>query len=276
MTQSTEQDSVQEAFERWLGRTHTPAHARRNAARNAAFLLPHLRPGMRLLDAGCGPGSITLGLAEAVAPGEAVGIDRSDGAIDASGALASEKAVPNVRFEVASIYALPFEDASFDAAFVHAVLQHLSEPLRALREVRRVLKPGGVIGVADADYAGSLMHPSSPALEQALDLQIRMREHSGTPPFVGRRLRELLHDAGFPRNAAFVVADCDGALETAQRAGAYWADYFSAPEFVAYVTSSRLASEADLREMSEAWRTWGQHPGAFWGRMWCQAVGWAM
>jgi cyclopropane fatty-acyl-phospholipid synthase-like methyltransferase len=74
MTDTTETRS---AFERWLRGAHSPAHARRTAACNAAFMLPHLRPGMRLLDAGCGPGSNTIGLAEAVAPGEVIGVAAS-------------------------------------------------------------------------------------------------------------------------------------------------------------------------------------------------------
>ena len=68
-----------------------PAHARRTAQVNAAFLLPHLKPGMRLLDCGCGPGSITVGLAQAVAPAETVGIDASPDAIEAARAHAADR-----------------------------------------------------------------------------------------------------------------------------------------------------------------------------------------
>ena len=149
-------------YEAWLRQVHRPAQARRTAERSAAFLLPHLHPGVRLLDAGCGPGVITLGLAEAVATGEAIGIDTSPEAIASACATASSLGRRDVRFLTADVTALPFADASFDAVFCHAVLQHLRDPLSALREFRRVLSPGGVIGVADADIDGSIIAPSDP------------------------------------------------------------------------------------------------------------------
>lgn len=105
---------------------------RRTAADRAAFFLPHLRPGMRLLDAGCGPGSITVGLVAAVAPGEVVGVDLEPRQIAAARALAHERQALGVRFAVADVYRLPFPDASFDAAFAYTVLFHLREPVRAL------------------------------------------------------------------------------------------------------------------------------------------------
>jgi ubiquinone/menaquinone biosynthesis C-methylase UbiE len=154
-------------YEQWLRRIHGPAHARRTAERNAQFFLPHLRPGMRLLDAGCGPGSITIGLAEAVADCEAIGIDVSEEAIEAARATASSLGRDNLRFAVADIGALPFEDESFDGVFCHAVFQHLRDRLEGLRELRRVMRPGGVIGVADADLDGSLMASADPALDAA-------------------------------------------------------------------------------------------------------------
>ena len=263
-------------YQQWLRQQHGGAHARRTAERNAAFFLPFLRAGMRLLDAGCGPGSITIGLAERVAPGEVVGIDVSAESIAFARGLADERGVTSVRFEVGDVYALPFEDATFDAAFSHAMLQHLAEPLAALREMRRVLKPGGVIGIADADLGSGVVYPSSPGLERASDITIRLREAEGGTPLIGRRLRELLFEAGFPRNAAFVAADCDGAKETVERAAAWQAGYFEAAPFVERVTGLGIATEVEMREIATAWRAWGGHPGAFAARYWNQAVGWAV
>src|SRR5687768_14024627 len=86
----------------------------RMAANCAGLLLARLQPGMRLLDCGCGPGSITFGLAAAVAPGEVVGIDLDPGSIDVARQQAAEQRMANVRFEVANIYVLPFPAGSFD------------------------------------------------------------------------------------------------------------------------------------------------------------------
>ena len=128
-------------------------HARRTAEREAAYLLPRLQPGMRLLDVGCGPGTITTGLARAVAPGETVGIEVVPDVLVQAREHAASEGVTNVRFEEASVYALPYADVSFDVAHAHQVLQHLTKPEDAAREVLRVLKPGGLFAVRDADYA---------------------------------------------------------------------------------------------------------------------------
>ncbi len=280
MQHQTNVEATTLAYERWLHESHSPAHARRTAVRNAAFLLPHVTPGMRLLDAGCGPGSITIGLATAVAGGsgdqvgEAIGIDLNEHSIESARAAAKNAGVENARFESASIYALPFADDTFDAAFSHAVMQHLSDPLAALAELHRVLKPGGVIGVADADLSGSLIHPSSPALDRSFELMIRLRHVSGGTSDAGRRLRSLLADAGFARTAASVIADADGARETTARTGGFWASYYESPPLIAHVVALGLASAADLGAISGAWRAWGTDAGAFWARFWCQAIGW--
>jgi SAM-dependent methyltransferase len=261
-------------FQSFLAGRHRPAHARRTAERNAAFFLPHLRPGMRLLDAGCGPGSITRGLAADVAPGATVGIDLDAAAVEAARAAAQAAGAAQVRFEVADIHALPFGDASFDAAFVHAVLQHLPEPLAALREVRRVLRPGGVIGVADADHDSSLMYPQGPLVERYGEILREVRQRgSGGDPRIGKRLRALLHEAGFVRSEASVMPSCDGTDERTRLTGAWWASYIEAPEFVAEAAALGVSDEQELRAVAAALRAWGSAPGAIWATMWCQAVG---
>jgi ubiquinone/menaquinone biosynthesis C-methylase UbiE len=124
--------------------------ALRTAAKEGAFFVPFLRPGMRVLDLGCGPGSITLGLAETVAPGEVIGVDLQPSQVAQAQALGAARGMMNARFEVADVYRLPFPDGSFDAAFAHVVLMHLREPVRALAEMRRVLRPGGI---AEPNYS---------------------------------------------------------------------------------------------------------------------------
>lgn len=276
MDTTTKQEDTSIAFERFLQTMHSPAHARRTAAQRAPFLLPHLKPGMRLLDAGCGPGSITIGLAEAVAPGEVIGIDRSDAAIDAARALATERGCTNVRFEIGSAYALPYDDATFDAAFMHAVLQHLGEPARALAEVRRVLKPGGIIGVADADYDGAIFYPHGDAITRSFDLLARLRTNgNGGDPRVGKRLRALLHEAGFERTVGSATAGYQGTSDATKLTGAWQAHYFSAPDFANHVIALGLATSAELEEISAAWRAWGEDPSAFQATFWCEALGWA-
>jgi ubiquinone/menaquinone biosynthesis C-methylase UbiE len=259
------------AFERWLYAAHSAAHARRTAERNAAFLLPHLEAGMRLLDAGCGPGSITIGLAEAVAPGEVIGIDANAAALNTARTLAADHGCSNVRFEAGDVYALHFDDASFDAAFVHAVLQHLDDPLAALVELRRVIKPGGVIGVADADHDGWLIAPPDPLLQRANEITMRMKRS----PLVGKHLRSLLHLAGFVRTVG--SAGAGGPVTDAMNKlnGEWQARYVEAPEYIEHVVRRGWSTEEELRDIAQAWRRWGDDPGAFDARFFCQAVGWA-
>ena len=261
--------SAERDYTAWLGRQHRPAHGRRTAERHAAFFLPLLRPGMALLDIGCGPGSITLGLARAVAPGPCTGLDSDAGVIAAATAAASAEA--NLRFEHANAEQLPYGDATFGAVFMHAVLQHLDDRAAVLAEAWRVLRPGGVIGVADADFGGSVIAPAPEPLEQAVGLMARLRRGRGDA-FVGRKLGTLLAGAGFEDVRSGAVADCDGTAEVTSRVGMFQSAYFAAPEFQAYAVAFGLATAAECDAMSRAWLEWGGTPGASWTRFWCCAT----
>jgi ubiquinone/menaquinone biosynthesis C-methylase UbiE len=118
------------------------SHTWRTAENSAAYLLPALRPRLDLLDVGCGPGTITADLARRVAPGRVVGVDRAPDVLAQASAHASGQGV-SIELQAGDVYALQFPDASFDVVHAHQVLQHLSAPVRALREMRRVLRPGG-------------------------------------------------------------------------------------------------------------------------------------
>jgi SAM-dependent methyltransferase len=220
------------------------SHAQRTADNHAAFFLPHLKPGMRLLDLGCGPGTITAGLAQRVAPGETVGIDLQPGAPDDS-----------VTLVAGDVHQLPFADASFDAIFASALLQHVPHPLAVLREARRVARPGAVVGVVDADFGGQLMFPTNDILERSLQAAIEYRR--GSSPCVGRQLAALLSDAGFVRCTASARAVAYGTPDETQALGAFTASLYREEDY------------------QRAWTDWGAQPGAFLARFWCEAIGWA-
>lgn len=256
------------AFRDWLHAAHSPAHSRRTAATHAAFLLPQLKPGMRVLDVGCGPGSITAGLADAVAPGEVIGIDANPAAIEAAMRLTAAANRPGLRFEVADLYRLPFAGDSFDAIFAHALLQHLPDAEDALGRLRCLLKPGGVIAVADADYGGSITWPSSPGLRRAEKLALRVRRYSGGDVLVGRKLAAYLEAAGFEGVAAGATATVSGAAD-----GHWQSAYFRSPELREHVSAVGLATEAEMEAAADEWARWARSPGAYWGRFWCHATG---
>ena len=169
-------------------------HSRRTAEEAAAFLLPKLRPGMRLLDAGCGPGSITAGLVKYVAPGEVVGVDAEPGILETAREFGA--GVPNLSFEEASVYALPYEDNSFDVAYAHQLMQHLADPTAALREMGRVVRPGGFVAARDSDYQTMISHPRSEAIEEWRALYTEVVRRNGADANAGRRIPSWFARAG--------------------------------------------------------------------------------
>jgi ubiquinone/menaquinone biosynthesis C-methylase UbiE len=214
--------------------TYTPGYSapilnfmeQRSAGTHAGFFLPQLLPGWRLLDAGCGPGTITLGLARKVAPGFVAGIDVEDSQFVKSSDQAEREGL-NVEFRKASVYQLPFRDEYFDAIFSHALLEHLSDPCGALAEMRRVLKPGGLIGIRAGDMGGILIDSESPEPAQGLATYLANREKNSGDPLVGRKLGRLLRKAGFIVES--MTASYDVITETLLKIGPSLAAQFAAP-----------------------------------------------
>jgi ubiquinone/menaquinone biosynthesis C-methylase UbiE len=246
----------------------------RTAAREADFFVPHLRPGTRVLDCGSGPGSITVDFASIVAPGEVVGIDIAESQVEAGRELAEARRVDNVRFERASVYELPFPDRSFDAAFANHVIEHLSDPVRALKEVRRVLKPGGVFGMCNDDWDTLLIEPSTPLLRSAIQLFLRVAEHNGADLRRGRHNRRLLREAGFVRTEGYARLTCFGTNEVTRRMANLTPVQFRDPGFVATVVTQGWADEATLDAMVADFAAWGEDPDAYWAQINPAALGW--
>lgn len=238
-------------------------HRRRTAEEAAAFLLPHLRPGMRLLDVGCGPGTITAGLAERVAPAEVIAIDVEPAILEDAHAVARERGIENIRFEEASVYALPYEAASFDVAYAHQVLQHLARPVAALEEMRRVLRPGGLVGVRDADYQTMVAWPRYDAIDEWRALYTDVAARNGGDADAGRRIPSWLAAAGFDdieiTTSNWVFREPDDVRNW----GDSWADRITHSSLAEQAIEYGIAGRADLDRIAEGWRAWARDPEAF-------------
>jgi ubiquinone/menaquinone biosynthesis C-methylase UbiE len=251
----------------------------RRTGQVAEFLVPYLQSGMRLIDCGCGPGSITIDLAEYVAPGEVIGVDLREDALIHARELALRRRVSTVTFRVADIRELPYPADSFDAAFACAVIQHLATPIEALREVRRVLRPGGVMGIVDGSSPIVFRYPTNPLLEAWDDLRVLARELRTGRRSTALELRALLREAGFVR------AYADGNLysEAGAPAGSLEATRKVVEEDLLHLRGLRgrlaieegYATQQELEQMAEALEAWGSDPDAFYARPVFKALGWA-
>jgi len=247
---------------------HAPAtvrqHGKRTAEEAAAFLLPSLRPGMTVLDIGCGPGSITRGLAERVVPGQVVGIDLSADTLASARQDAAARGLTNLRYDEASVYQLPYPDASFDVAYAHQVFQHLREPAKALREVLRVLKPGGLVAVRDVDWGTAAYWPADPWLDRFVETHFKAWYRDGGEPRMGRHLRALFNAAGVDDLEISGAVWCYATPEETIEWGDSYAERLLTSPMGSRPVEYGFATRADIEAMAAAFRAWARHPDAFW------------
>lgn len=233
------------------------SHAWRTAANSAGYLIPHLRSGDSLLDAGCGPGTITADLAELVAPGRVTAIDSSAEVLEQARRTAAERRLDGIGFAVADIYHLDHPDGSFDVAHAHQVLQHLGDPVRALRELRRVCVPGGLVAARDSDYLAMTWFPEVPALDEWLTLYRRIARDNGGEPDAGRRLLSWARQAGFTDISATSSTWCFATPDDRAWWSGMWADRIEQSSIAVQAVERGYATADDLRRMSAGWREWG-------------------
>ena len=237
------------------------SHRWRTAENSCAYLLPHLVAGARVLDVGCGPGTITVDLARRVSPGEVLGIDVAAEVLAEAERHRDEAGVTNVRFARDDVYALDLEDGSFDVVHAHQVLQHLTDPVAALRELARVLEPGGLLAVRDSDYGAFTWAPADPRLDRWLDLYHQVTRRNGADADAGRHLLGWVRAAGFP--PASITATTSTWTFADPESRSWWCDLWAervvASAFATQAVVYGLATVDELRDLSDGFRSWARH-----------------
>jgi ubiquinone/menaquinone biosynthesis C-methylase UbiE len=247
----------------------------RGATVYADFLFPHLRPDMIVLDLGCGPATISMGIAEAVPQGRVFGVDIDRAGLAAACSDAAVMSRSNLAFAAADGRRLPFRAKVFDAALCHSMLETLSHPASVVMELQRVIRRGGVVGAASVEYGGIILGGAEAADPQRFyDIRQKLWRAEGIEPNTGRRLRGLFQEAGFSR----------------VEASAHYINYGTPDRIIAFAhdraaecrnqrfqaTAARygIASAEELARLAASWEDWGRDPGAFFAFPWCRVLSW--
>jgi SAM-dependent methyltransferase len=242
----------------------------RSAGQYADFVLPEIGTSAQVLDVGCGPGSITLGIARAA--GHVTGIDVDDAEFADARAYAADHGIDNVEFREGTIYDLGVPEASVDVCTLFAMLETLDDPLAGLAEVRRVLKPGGVIGASSIEYGGLILHGADvPPLRRFYELRLALWEAQGdVHPYRGRELRGLLLAAGFAQVEASITSFSYGTEERVRTFGLGRAADCRDEWFVEGLTERGLADQDEIDALEQVWIRWAEASDSFaafaWGR----------
>src|SRR6201991_2998545 len=230
-------------------------HRVRTAANSAGYLLPHLQPGLSVLDVGCGPGTITVDLAARVAPGRVTAVEMTSDALDLARTEAQTRGQSNIDFVTSDVHALDLPDDTFDIVHAHQVLQHVADPVQALREMRRVCKPGGIVAVRDSDYHGFVWYPQLPELDEWMALYQRMARANGGEPDAGRRLLAWALEAGFEQIDATATNWNYSNPDDRAFWGGMWADRILKSALADQARAAGVPEET-LTAISQAWRAW--------------------
>ena len=233
------------------------SHSWRTAENSAAYLLPHLTPDALILDIGCGPGTITADLADRVPRGHVTGVDAAPDIVEQARSLIRGRG--NLDFAAGDVYTLGYPAGAFDVVHAHQVLQHLSDPVKALREMRRVTRPGGLIAVRDADYGAMTWYPEVPALDDWLALYHRVARGNGGEPQAGRRLHAWAREAGLTDVIASSSTWTYATPEERAWWGGLWADRTVQSAYAASAVGGGHATADDLRKIADGWHAWASH-----------------
>lgn len=235
------------------------AHAARTVANSAAYLSPLIEPGMRILDVGCGPGSITIDLARRVGDaGTVLGIDASAEVVETSRAAAAQAGVSNIEFRVGDAYDPPLPDGGtgrWDVVHAHQVLQHLGDPVAALRAWRAA---GRLVAARDVVYSATTIHPLSPELLRWRELMVALQAANGGDGDAGAKLKAWAREAGFASIETDVETWCFESEHGRAFWGGQWVERALHSAFADGTERLGLADAGERQAISDAWAAWSR------------------
>ena len=252
------------------------SHLSRTAENSAQHLVPHLKPGLRILDVGCGPGTISRSLASLVGPsGQVIGMDPSQEVIQqaSSGLGAGEHA--NVSFEVGDAVKLRFGDSTFDIVHANQVLQHVrvSDQVTILKEMRRVVKkPGGILSLREGDMTASSIFPDpNDQYRNFIATYVRTARTSGADPQFASKIHQCLRKSGFSNDEVAISARAQVYGGNKPSEAIWWGESWESrcllSGFHDNAISSGQASEEDMQNLAKMWKDWSQSGDDAWWAM---------
>jgi 2-polyprenyl-3-methyl-5-hydroxy-6-metoxy-1,4-benzoquinol methylase len=236
------------------------SHARRTVADSAAYVADRLVPGVHVLDVGCGPGTISVDIAARVAPGRVLAIDAAAEPLESARELAAAAGLDTITYRTGDVYAIDAPDDTFDVVHAHQVLQHLGDPVAALREMLRVCRPGGVVAARDADYAAMTWYPPDPRLDRWQQIYRAVAHGNGAEPDAARHLLAWAHAAGAGAVRPSASVWCYATPGDRAWWGGMWADRIVSSAIAGQAVEGGHADADELRAISAAWREWAEQP----------------
>jgi 2-polyprenyl-3-methyl-5-hydroxy-6-metoxy-1,4-benzoquinol methylase len=246
----------------------------RTVDNSAAYLASHLGAGQRVLDVGCGPGTITVDLARRVAPGHVLGIDVSAAVLEQARSTAAEAGVGNVSFAHADIATGDVGLGRFDVVHAHQVLLHLTDPVGALASMLALARPAGLVAARDTDYAAAFWWPPDPRLDRWLQIYRAVARDNGAEPDAGRRLMAWAHAAGAATLTPSASIWCHSSPDERAWWGGMWAERIVRSRIAEQAVAYGHASTEELADIATAWTRWAADPDGWFaiphGEILCQ------
>ncbi|KAF8518699.1 UbiE family methyltransferase [Hysterangium stoloniferum] len=241
------------------------SHTWRTATNSAAYLLKYIKPNMSILDVGCGPGTITADLAALVPEGKVIGLEYASIVLEQARATSEQRGLQNVQFAVGDVHALDYPDDTFDIVHAHQVLQHIHDPVQALREMRRVTKPGGIVAARDFDCSSMIWFPEVEGMNEWKTLYRQVSRFVGGEPDAGRQLHVWARKAGFEKTDITATAStwCFNIAEDVKWWSELWADRTVSSSFASNAIDSGYADAERLARVARTWREWGGQEDAW-------------